>query len=89
MTGFAINGRFLTQAMSGVQRFATEITLALDALAACGDITPAPRLLVPRGAALPALRALRVETVGGNVGQIWEQWDLPRVYRRWPMCIAA
>ena len=77
MTEFAINGRFLTQAMTGVQRFATEITLALDALAASGEITPAPRLLMPRGAAVPSLRTLRVETVGGHTGQIWEQWDLP------------
>jgi len=74
---FAINGRFLTQAMTGVQRFSGEVTLALDALAASGELAPAPRLLVPRGTAVPGYRALRIEQVGTHGGQAWEQHDLP------------
>lgn len=77
MPPFAINGRFLTQAMTGVQRFAGEVTLAIDALAAAGEFAEAPRLLVPRSAAVPAYRALRVEEVGARGGQSWEQRDLP------------
>jgi len=77
MPPLAINGRFLTQAMTGVQRFAREVTRALDAQAAAGEVTPAPRLLVPPGAELPAYRALRVETVGTRGGQGWEQRELP------------
>ena len=33
-----INGRFLTQRVSGVQRYATEVVRGLDALLASGDI---------------------------------------------------
>lgn len=77
MPPLAINGRFLTQGMTGVQRFAGEVTRALDALAAAGEVAPAPRLLVPRGALLPGYAALRVEEAGTRGGQAWEQRDLP------------
>lgn len=77
MRALAINGRFVTQSMTGVQRFAGEVTLALDAMAAAGEIAPAPRLLVPRGATVPAFKAIRAEEVGRRGGQAWEQLDLP------------
>ena len=80
MTGIAINGRFLTQGMTGVQRFATEITAASDALALRGE-WPAARLLHPPGARDAGLRALRAEAVGTRGGQAWEQIDLPRALR--------
>ncbi|MGG5812412.1 glycosyltransferase family 4 protein [Falsiroseomonas sp. CW058] len=72
----AINGRFLTQAMTGVQRFATEVVTALAALSAAGE-APALRLLAPRGAP-EAFAGLPVEVVGSRGGQAWEQLDLPR-----------
>jgi glycosyltransferase involved in cell wall biosynthesis len=61
-----INGRFATQNLSGVQRFATELTRAL-----LGDDL---RLLAPRGgaAAWPGARE-----VGRLHGQAWEQLELP------------
>jgi glycosyltransferase involved in cell wall biosynthesis len=67
----AINARFLTQKLSGVQRFSREVVTALAA-------TGAPlRLLAPRDA--PASFAgLPVEHVGRRAGQPWEQFDLPR-----------
>lgn len=72
----AINGRFLTQTTTGVQRFATEITVALAALSAAGEAPPL-RLLAPPGA--PAsLGSLRVEHAGSRRGQPWEQLDLSR-----------
>lgn len=77
MTGIAINGRFLTQGMTGVQRFATEIVAAADALAAAGE-WPATRLLHPPGARDAGLQAIRTEAVGTRSGQVWEQIDLPR-----------
>lgn len=77
MTGIAINGRFLTQGMTGVQRFATEITAAADALAGRGE-WPAVRLLRPPGTRDAGLRTLRAEPVGTRSGQAWEQLDLPR-----------
>jgi glycosyltransferase involved in cell wall biosynthesis len=67
----AINGRFLTQGVTGVQRFAAEVT---QALARAG----APlRVLAPPGA-LERLGEVPVERVGTRRGQAWEQLDLPR-----------
>lgn len=77
MSGLVLNGRFLTQAVTGVQRVAQEVMRAADALAAEGA-WPRARVLVPPGAALPACAALRAETVGRRAGQLWEQLDLPR-----------
>jgi glycosyltransferase involved in cell wall biosynthesis len=81
MTGLAINGRFLTQGMTGVQRFATEIVAAADALAGVGA-WPAARVLHPPGARDAGLRHLRAEAVGARGGQAWEQIDLPRALGR-------
>ncbi len=72
----AINARFLTQKVTGVQRFSGEMVQALAALAASGE-GPALRLLAPP-AAPGALGALPVERVGRRGGQAWEQLDLPR-----------
>lgn len=80
MSGIAINGRFLTQGMTGVQRFATEIVAAADALAAAGA-WPSARVLHPAGARDAGLRAFRAEAVGARSGQAWEQIDLPRALR--------
>ncbi len=66
----AINARFLTQKMSGVQRFSREV---VTALAATGQPI---RLLAPPGA--PAeFAGLPVERIGRRTGQPWEQFDLP------------
>ncbi|WP_439598572.1 glycosyltransferase family 4 protein [Falsiroseomonas sp.] len=66
----AINARFLTQKMSGVQRFSREIVTAL------AESGRPIRLLAPRDA--PAeFAGLRVEHIGRRAGQSWEQFDLP------------
>jgi glycosyltransferase involved in cell wall biosynthesis len=80
-----INGRFLTQATTGVQRYAAELTQALDGLLGGGEISPVAYrvvLLVPRGVRhdLP-LEHIRVERVGWSGGHIWEQVDLRRYTR--------
>ncbi|MBW6396607.1 glycosyltransferase family 4 protein [Roseomonas sp. HJA6] len=80
MTGIAINGRYLTQGMTGVQRFATEIVAAADALAARSE-WPVARVLHPAGARDAGLRSFRAESVGSRSGQAWEQIDLPRALR--------
>ncbi|WP_217430995.1 glycosyltransferase family 4 protein [Sphingomonas bacterium] len=74
-----INGRFLTQSVTGVQRYARELLGAFDALL---DTRPElkVRLLTPPIAAgeVPALRNIRHEVVGRRRGHGWEQLDLPR-----------
>lgn len=74
----AINGRFLTQGLTGVQRYAREMTRALDALVATGAAPPM-RLIAPPGAeGLEAFPNLAPSLTGTRGGQLWEQLDLPR-----------
>jgi glycosyltransferase involved in cell wall biosynthesis len=82
---WGINGRFVTQPFSGVQRYAYEILAQLDALIA--ERHPladglAAELIVPPGAArLPDLRAIPVRVAGKGGGHLWEQVFLPRAVR--------
>lgn len=79
----AINGRFLTQPTTGVQRVARELTRAIDDLVATGQVDARVRLLCERHARPEALglRATAVETVAGGQGHWWEQRCLPRAVR--------
>ena len=82
---WAINGRFVTQSFSGVQRYAHEILAQLDALIA--ERHPlaeglAVELIVPPGAdRLPELKAVSVRVAGRRGGHFWEQAELPRAVR--------
>jgi glycosyltransferase involved in cell wall biosynthesis len=85
MRHWIINGRFLTQSRTGVQRYAWEIVHALDrhlaadhALARNLDI----ELVVPAAAEdLPDLQAIRTRRTGAGSGHVWEQTILPRHVR--------
>ncbi len=73
-----INGRFLTQPASGVQRFARELLAALDAELDAGQDALRWRLLVPAGDAtfpdgLPSYRHIEVVRVGSQKGHLWDQ----------------
>ncbi|MDP4004395.1 glycosyltransferase [Methylobacterium sp. NEAU K] len=75
---FGINGRFLTQPMTGVQRYALNVTRAISqALAARGETAP---LLAPPLAADPKLDGTPLNIVGRSGGQVWEQVVLPRAW---------
>jgi glycosyltransferase involved in cell wall biosynthesis len=76
----SINGRFLTQKVSGVQRYAREIVSALDKLLVNGEIplTNAKwRLVAPPGTEcnLP-LRRIEFQVIGSGNGHLWEQLHL-------------
>lgn len=81
----ALNGRFLAQPISGVQRYARELIRALDrvlvetAQLATWDIT----IWAPPNVAadmLPVgLQVVKVRQAGRRTGHIWEQIDLPRL----------
>nr|WP_153365897.1 glycosyltransferase family 1 protein [Rhizobium sp. ICMP 5592] len=68
--------------MSGVQRFARELTLALDRKIAAGDVPAALkgaswRLAVPRNAPVDiGLSAISVDAFGSGPGHLWEQTAL-------------
>jgi glycosyltransferase involved in cell wall biosynthesis len=78
---WTINGRFLTQPMTGVQRYAHEIVCALDSLIA--EQHPLSRgleieLVVPPGAESPRRHeAIASRSVGRFGGHTWEQAVLP------------
>jgi glycosyltransferase involved in cell wall biosynthesis len=74
---FIINGRFLTQRVTGVQRYASELVAALDTIldsAAEFKITVmSPRLSKPP----PIWRNIELRQVGRLQGHAWEQFELP------------
>lgn len=78
-----INGRFLTQPITGVQRYAVELTLAIDRLLARDHAladSVRVRLLVPRTASHELnASSIEVSSGGGMAGQLWEQFELPRL----------
>ena len=82
---WTINGRFLTQPVTGVQRYAREITSALDRLIAEGH--PGARdlsieIVCPPGAEQDLqLAKIAVRTVGHGSGYYWEQIELPSAAR--------
>lgn len=80
MMPIAINGRFLTQGMTGVQRFAREITAAADRLAG-HDHWPKARLFMPSSVAQSPYAYFEAQAIGQKSSQIWEQWELPKAAR--------
>jgi glycosyltransferase involved in cell wall biosynthesis len=78
-----INGRFLTQRVTGVQRYAREVLLALDARLLDRDRWPIDViLLVPPGSEAPPLAHIEVRQVGRGSGHLWEQTSLAWHARR-------
>lgn len=74
----AINARFLTQQLTGVQRYAREITRGITRLLCPENI----KLIAPAGAT-PEFVGLEVHRSGGSVrGHVWEQIVLPMSVRR-------
>jgi glycosyltransferase involved in cell wall biosynthesis len=82
-----LNGRFLSQSMSGVQRFSLEITAAIDRLMAGGQwpetvvLTPRPVEVGTGGNAAPPYRRLQLREVGRMRGHLWEQMELANAAR--------
>ncbi len=71
-----LNGRFVAQSLTGVQRFATEITRALGALPDWQALNAT--LLTPAGTPDPNWTGLHFQATGRRKGHVWEQWDLAR-----------
>ncbi|WP_415919319.1 glycosyltransferase family 4 protein [Tateyamaria sp. SN6-1] len=79
MTVF-VNGRFLTQPVSGVQRYARELLSALDHLLAQSG-GPDIEVLLPYDVATPEWQVLRTRVVRGGRGHLWEQGALAHAAR--------
>ena len=79
-TEWTINGRFLSQTLTGVQRYAREILMAMDEQLSGSQMLRQRvkvELLLPPDAKAPPLRSIRVKTVGPLTGHAWEQLILP------------
>lgn len=81
-----INGRFLTQSISGVQRYGHELLRAIDRLIAENDPTVRGmqfELLAPRDSHKHQLQLQHIPlTRGGRLGgHLWEQMELPKMAR--------
>ena len=80
----SINGRFLTQSLTGVQRYAAEIVKAMDRLLASGKaaqqlLDAEWQILVPPEAqTLAGLQRIEIKQVGTLQGHAWDQIDLAR-----------
>jgi glycosyltransferase involved in cell wall biosynthesis len=75
----AINGRFLTQRASGVQRFATEAIKAIDALLErdYAALKGRVELVAPRTARDFPLKNIPLRRTGFFSGYAWEQFEFP------------
>ena len=78
-----INGKFLEQKLTGVQRFALELTKALDSKA--GSL-PCELILAisPKTpeSNIPVLKNIKVKVVGFGKGIVWEQLSLASFIRK-------
>ncbi|MEO5888314.1 MAG: glycosyltransferase family 1 protein [Anaerolineales bacterium] len=75
-----INGRFLTQPSTGVQRYGREIVGKFDLLLEKSELADEVRIrcLVPHGTPRNTTwKNITIEEVGSNRGNLWEQMDLP------------
>lgn len=79
-----VNGRFLAQRQTGVQRFAREVLNALDGLLGLPEhayLQGRVAIITPRGVRPPSTMANILHLEGGSFdhGYAWEQFDLPRL----------
>lgn len=85
MTQVFVNGRFLTQRPSGMQRWAEQMLVALDARLAArqspASWEPVVVLRPPGEGRTPPFRRIQIRTIGRRGGHLWEQTTLAREAR--------
>lgn len=81
-----INGKFMSQKVTGVQRYAREMLLEMDRLAGGMNIT----LLTDSGVQdIPELKNIRIVRAGRFSGNLWEQISLPLyVIKHKALCVS-
>ena len=75
---WSINGRFLTQRVTGVQRYAAQLSQALGDIVVGTDRGREFEIVAPPNATAPSALRLPFRIAGRRSGQIWEQFSLPR-----------
>lgn len=76
---FAVNGRFLTQSMTGVQRYAWNVVTAMNAV--LSELSANAPIIAPSSAPDPGLSMMPLVNAGPLAGHAWEQTVLPRQWR--------
>lgn len=76
MKKIIINGKFLSQKVTGVQRYARELVEALDNIA--GDNTDFEIAVPPEAKDIPKYKNIKVNVVGKLHKQMWEQISFPK-----------
>lgn len=76
---FAVNGRFLTQPVTGVQRYARNVVTAMSAT--LSDLEAHAPIIAPASASDPGLSAMPLISAGPLAGHPWEQTVLPARWR--------
>lgn len=85
-----INGRYLTQPLSGVQRYAQEIVRALDSRVGAGKAAARYLLLCPYGARHAGLAHIPQRVIGKRSGHLWDQIDFALAARKSvALCLAS
>lgn len=74
-----VNARFLTQRVTGVQRYAIELSIELKKLFGKEIVFVAPSCGIIQ---TECAKELGVVTIGSHTGHLWEQWDLPRYLKK-------
>ena len=79
-TKYVIDGKFLTEKITGIQRYAIEITRELDKMASDLDI----EIVVPLNCEIDSSQYCNIKVVyfGKRTGDMWEQLDLPRYLKK-------
>ena len=75
---YAVDGAFLAQRVSGIQRYSLELLAELDKIITPGEV----ELATPPGAQAPGYRNIRVVETGSHTGMAWEQLDYPRYLQK-------
>ena len=73
-----INARFLTQNITGVQRFAIEISKQINKLYGDDIQFVSPKNIIHKNLA----KELNVKVIGNKTGHFWEQLDLPKYLKQ-------
>ena len=73
-----INARFLTQNLTGVQRYAIELCRQLKKLYGNKIIFVCPRNVINH----EVFDEFGASVIGRHTGHLWEQWDLPRFLKK-------
>ena len=76
---YVIEGLFLTQRITGIQRYAYEITMELDKIVQKNEL----EIIVPNSIKeIPDLKKIKVIKYGKHDGILWQQIDVPRYLRK-------